>query len=61
MDRYNNITTEKIFDMEREENILTGSDQVCWFDERVGDLAVGETGFDVSHNEAVFAFRFSVQ
>ena len=36
---------------------LSLENQICWFDARVGALPVGETDFDTSHKEAVFAFR----
>ena len=32
--------------------------KVCWFDGRVGFSPVGETDFEFSHKEAIFAFNW---
>ena len=32
--------------------------QVCWWDERVGGYAVGQSEFEVSHSDAVYTFKW---
>ena len=32
--------------------------KVCWFDSRVGAQPVGETDFEFSHKEAIYAFNW---
>ena len=36
----------------------TSLGQVCWWDERVGGYAVGQSEFEESHSDAVYTFKW---